>query len=1078
MFQQKFKFRSLLSRIMQYFTQQMGRLARLICLASLSYGIGTSSAFAENTCATVKIVIEQEVTLERQAFEATLTVANGLADELKNFQVNVWARKAGNIGYLSLSPEGQLDFFNEGNTAIFFFQPQQSTTAADIAGGGEKVYRFLLIPTQDAALNANGTAYEIGADIQYTIGSSNEMSLSVEPDSIVVKPQPRLTLEYFLPKSVIADDPNTPIVESSEPFDLGLRVVNSGLGAAQNLQVESFQPRLEENDQGLLVDFRILGNEVNGGPASNSLTVNFGRVLPGHAETASWHMLSTLYGRFIDAKATFTHSDELGGSLTSLIDRATVYRLVGKVQANADGIPDFLSVGSGSTGGLVNGAAEVNSDDFAENLQTADFLNLHPSGLQGDGSAGSTQMDNVINFSPYVASVARAGDRLHIELQNAPNQGGTAYSFLRAVDPRRNQYQIASVVRSDGVVLDPENYSLSTEINEDSEGGIDGFNYFIDIFDIGAGGGLDYTVFYGAAVATNKPPVIVPIADLVVRAGDSVQLTIEAFDLNGDTLTLASLGANFPAGATFVDHGDNTATFEWPVASQGTAMLTVLASDGALSATDSIAIHVLSPATLLQDWLALYDLNLDAATLQSDADNDGYATLLEYLLNLNPNAPSVDGLPTVAVEGDHLVLACDILSKVVDLPSTIEVKALVADDSTAVPSAWTELPVDPVVTTSTLPGKMLYQWHDTALLADFSYGRFMRLQVTHIDSNTTVYSPPLGGLRLTAEAYRQTSVGIPFHRSAVALADLVQITEKTDAAGQFQSMRLRLDQAKGAPGRYDPDPVTGLPTHYVEVVSGAAAGERFAIVGSGEDWVVIDAQPQGALLASFDRTANRDQIRIRPCWTVETVMPAATAPLTAHAESSIFADIRDADAWIVLDRAAAATRPARRVIQRFVNASSTYYWAESTGTPEGVVAADVALLPGQASWIQRATADSASWAVTGDVTLFDPVWAVPMPTADTVLEWPFTLTEPKAVALNASGLKGVLRAANSAAERQDELWVWSEQTGFYVRPEKRFYLQANGSNPPVWREVGDAITDQGDYQLEPGKAYTIRRRGE
>lgn len=689
------------------------------------------------------MVIEQQVTLERQAFEATLTIGNGLLVPLEDFQVTVWAREAGSVGYLTLATVDGLEFFRDSNTTeIFFFNPQQSTDAVDVAADSEQIFTYLLIPTQDAALNKDGTSYEIGADISYT-SAGEDISFSVEPDTILVKPQPSISLEYFLPKSVISDDPNTTIVEAIEPFDLGLRVINSGFGNAENLQVESFQPRIEENELGLLIEFRILGSQVNGADSIASLTVNFGRLLAGHAETASWQLLSTLYGRFLEASASFTHSDELGGSITSLIEEAKVYRLVGKVQANADGIPDFLSVGSGSAGAQVNGKAQVNQSDFNLDLQTAAFLNLHPSGLQGDGSVGTINIDNVVNFSAYLGAVSQVGDQLNVPVVNPPQQGDTSYTFIRVADPRKNNYQIQSVVRTDGVVLDPDNYGLSTEIKEDANGGIDGFDYFIDIFDIGnAGGGLSYTVFYGMAIEKNQAPFIIPLSDLTLRDGDPVELTVEAFDPNGDVIALSVLGENLPVDASFVDNGDGIAIFTWPAASQGIVPLTIVASDGRLSTTDSIIINVLAIDDGLEEWLDSYGLSLDAATLQSDSDGDGYNILLEYILNLNPLETSLEDLPRVVVEtvgeDSFLALECDVLNSVWemqdDVNPLIELQVLISTDSTQDPSLWTVLTTSPVAEPSPIPGMTRLYWRDNTPLSNFPQGRFIRLQATYDDN--------------------------------------------------------------------------------------------------------------------------------------------------------------------------------------------------------------------------------------------------------------------------------------------------------------------------------------------------------
>jgi hypothetical protein len=601
----------------------------------------------------------------------------------------------------------------------------------------------LLIPTQEAALNSEGTAYELGADISYTAGGE-DISLSVEPDVILVKPQPGISLEYFLPRSVIADDPNTPAVETAEPFDLGLRVINSGYGAAENLQVESFQPSIEENEQGLLIEFRILSSRVNGADSAPSVTVNFGRLLAGHAETASWQMLSTLYGRFLEAKASFTHSDELGGSITSLIEEAKMYRLVGLVQANADEIPDFLSVGSGSTGAQVNGKAVAEPEDFALDVRTAAFLNLHPSGLQGDGSVGTIDKLNVANFSGYLGTVSLNDDRLDVPIVDPPQSGETSYSFVRVPDPRKNNHSIRSVVRTDGVVLNPANYSLSTEIKEDADVGIDGFEHFIDIFDIGnAGGDLSYTVFYGEAIEENKAPVIVPLPDLTLRAGDSVELAIEAFDPNGDAVTFSVSEDTLPSNATFIDNGDNTATFKWLNARTGLVPLIVNASDGVLLSTDTTLINVLNPEDGFQKWLTSYGLDLNTATLESDPDRDGLSTLLEYALNLNPLQGSTQGLLKVVTETvdgvPYLVLECDVLNSVWEFQNDaiplIELKAIVSSDITEDPQNWTLLNTRPVVLPSPIPGLTRLHWRDDRPLTDFPQGRFIRLQATYDDSH-------------------------------------------------------------------------------------------------------------------------------------------------------------------------------------------------------------------------------------------------------------------------------------------------------------------------------------------------------
>ena len=64
---------------------------------------------------------------------------------------------------------------------------------------------------------------------------------------------PKLRLDYFIPGQVYSDDPFTTEVEPAVPFGLGVRVANIGYGSANNLKIDSGQPRIVENVHGLLI---------------------------------------------------------------------------------------------------------------------------------------------------------------------------------------------------------------------------------------------------------------------------------------------------------------------------------------------------------------------------------------------------------------------------------------------------------------------------------------------------------------------------------------------------------------------------------------------------------------------------------------------------------------------------------------------------------------------------------------------------------------------------------------------------------------------------------------------------------
>src|SRR6185369_419610 len=144
---------------------------------------------------------------------------------------------------------------------------------------------------------------------------------------ITVRPQPELELDYFLPREVWADDPFTDAVEPPIPFFLGVRTQNGGYGPAANLTINSGQPKIVENKQGLLIDFRLLGSAVNDQSVAPTLNLAMGNIQPQSCATGRWEMITTLSGKFIDFNASFTHASELGGTLTSLIKQVNTHFL-------------------------------------------------------------------------------------------------------------------------------------------------------------------------------------------------------------------------------------------------------------------------------------------------------------------------------------------------------------------------------------------------------------------------------------------------------------------------------------------------------------------------------------------------------------------------------------------------------------------------------------------------------------------------------------------------------------------------------------------------------------------------------
>jgi hypothetical protein len=206
-------------------------------------------------CASVKIEILQELTLERVAFDAKLVITNSIPDKsLDNARVEVVIKD------------------NSGNVKndIFFVRTPtlDGISAVDgtgtVAAGAQGEAHWMIIPSpgagtvidQNGVVQQIGVDYWVGATLTYTIGGVQEV-VPINPDKITVKPMPQLVLDYFMPYQVIGDNPFTPQVEPPVPYPLAVRVMNDGYGTANKLRIDSAQPKIV-NTQGLLISFKIL----------------------------------------------------------------------------------------------------------------------------------------------------------------------------------------------------------------------------------------------------------------------------------------------------------------------------------------------------------------------------------------------------------------------------------------------------------------------------------------------------------------------------------------------------------------------------------------------------------------------------------------------------------------------------------------------------------------------------------------------------------------------------------------------------------------------------------------------------
>ncbi|MDB6030291.1 MAG: hypothetical protein JWM16_629, partial [Verrucomicrobiales bacterium] len=359
-------------------------------------------------CAKVRLRLAQEVAITRNAFLGTYELDNDSSDTP--------------VTGLSLVMDIRDDTGAQANNLFSIRGPELSGLSAVDGTGvvstnstGRAQYTF--IPTRDAA-RTGPKVYRFGGTLVYYTGPTR-VEVPLIPEILTVQPDPELHLSYFLQRDVLGDDPFTDETETSQPFALGLLVKNTGLGIAKNFRVTSAQPRIVENEKGLLIDFKLIGTQVGTNAVTPSLTVNLGDIASGKSSIATFLLTSSLQGKFIEYNATFEHIDGLGDPRLSLIDSVEIHQLTKLVRANRigdDSLADFL----------------VNDEPDVNNLPDTLYLS---DGTVAPVNVGSGSFDR--SASPGQLQVVLTA--------NMPS----GWAYLRLPDPGTG-YRLHRVVRSDG----------------------------------------------------------------------------------------------------------------------------------------------------------------------------------------------------------------------------------------------------------------------------------------------------------------------------------------------------------------------------------------------------------------------------------------------------------------------------------------------------------------------------------------------------------------------------------------------------------------------------------------------------
>jgi len=437
-------------------------------LDGLVAAMQASGKQAGSVCARVVLQIDQDAVLTRDAFHATLQLNNSSTDPLSNISVNLAVQNTSGQDVTSLL--GIEAPVMSGNlTAV------DGTGSLQPNGSGSA--QWTIIPSIDAAPQAP-TNYLVSGTFSY-VQNGATVTIPLAPAPITVQPNPILYLKYFLQRDVFADDPFTPSIEPSVPFPLAVMVQNQGYGIAHNFQITSAQPKIVDNEKGLLINFKIIGTQVAGQPETPSLTANFGDMAPQSTKIGEWLFISSLQGLFIDYKATFEHIDPLGNPRLSLIQGVEIHQMIHMVQAPGawdDGQPDFLTV------------------------ETPNYLSLPDTLYLSDGTI---QPVSVVQTG---ATDAPASIN-HLQVQfTASFPAG--FTYVVVPDPANGQLPLIGVQNSNGTnLLTPNFYTTDRTFIGLGQRPLDENN--LHLFDYHTNAGTyTYTLVYAAPTAipqTNAP---------------------------------------------------------------------------------------------------------------------------------------------------------------------------------------------------------------------------------------------------------------------------------------------------------------------------------------------------------------------------------------------------------------------------------------------------------------------------------------------------------------------------------------------------------------------------------------------
>ena len=279
-------------------------------------------------CASISLQFSQTAVFTRQAFRGTLTVGNG--DETQTMDsvqltLRIVDKRTGAVTTLH-------EFQTEVESLTGFDGELNLNGGWTLAPGTTGIASILFIPTKYAA-PTYPVQYSFGGELSYKDPTTGyRVTRSLIPQTLTVNPSPNLKMTYFMQRDVLGDDPLTEQKEPMVESEFALLIHNIGYGAANNMRIKTEQPKIVENEKGLLIDFHLTRSMHNGQSAAFALdrtvTNNLGTINPHTTDFVQWFLTANLMGHFTDYDVTATQLTSYGNPDLSLLDEVTIHELI------------------------------------------------------------------------------------------------------------------------------------------------------------------------------------------------------------------------------------------------------------------------------------------------------------------------------------------------------------------------------------------------------------------------------------------------------------------------------------------------------------------------------------------------------------------------------------------------------------------------------------------------------------------------------------------------------------------------------------------------------------------------------